>query len=64
MRRLLEFCEDQNSIWWHGALWAIGMAFTELMRVLLFGMCWGIPYRLFIFFLSFYNSNNKAGYHS
>lgn len=45
MRRLLEFCEDQDAVWWHGALWALGMAGSELIRVLFFGMMWGVAYR-------------------
>ena len=32
-------------MWWHGALWAAGMAGCELMRVVLFGVSWGVAYR-------------------
>lgn len=45
MRRLLQYCQDPEGIWWHGALWATGMATTELLRVLFFGMTWGVAYR-------------------
>lgn len=45
MSRLLQFCQERDAIWWHGALWAAGMAGCELMRVLLFGVSWGIAYR-------------------
>lgn len=46
MRRLLKFVQDGDSVWWHGALWAAGMAGCELMRVLLFSVSWGVAYRL------------------
>lgn len=45
MSRLVQFCQDNDKIWWHGALWAAGMAGCELTRVLLFGVSWGIAYR-------------------
>lgn len=45
MSRLLRFCQERDEIWWHGALWAAGMAGCELMRVLLFGVSWGVAYR-------------------
>ena len=45
MSRLLQFCQDHDQVWWHGALWAAGMAGSELMRVLLFGVAWAIAYR-------------------
>lgn len=45
MSRLIQFCQDHDKVWWHGALWAAGMAGSELTRVLLFGVSWGIAYR-------------------
>lgn len=45
MSRLLQFIQDHDKVWWHGALFAAGMAGSELMRVLLFGVAWGIAYR-------------------
>ncbi|KAI9560845.1 ABC protein [Daphnia sinensis] len=45
MSRLVQFCQDHDKVWWHGALWAAGMAGSELTRVLLFGVAWGIAYR-------------------
>ena len=45
MSRLLRFCQDPNQLWWHGALWAAGMAGCELTRVLVFGVSWAVAYR-------------------
>lgn len=45
MRRLLEFCDDENAEWWKGIVWAFGMTVSELVRVLFFGMTWGVAYR-------------------
>ncbi|XP_046652903.1 ATP-binding cassette sub-family C member 5-like [Daphnia pulicaria] len=45
MRRLVQFVQDNDKVWWHGAILAAGMAGSELMRVLLFGMSWAIAYR-------------------
>ena len=45
MSRLLKFCQDHDQVWWHGAVWAVGMVWSELMRVLLYGVAWGIAYR-------------------
>ena len=45
MRWLLKFCEDAEGIWWHGALFAVGLASVELIRVVCFGVTWGISYR-------------------
>lgn len=45
MRRLIEFCQDEEALWWHGALWAVGLAGSELLRVLTFGLTWGVAYR-------------------
>jgi hypothetical protein len=45
MRRVIQFVQDNDKVWWHGAIWAAGMAGSELMRVLLFGVSWAIAYR-------------------
>ncbi|KAK4005312.1 hypothetical protein OUZ56_007029 [Daphnia magna] len=45
MAQLLRFSQDQEAPWWHGALWASGIAISEMIRVLLFGASWGISYR-------------------
>lgn len=45
MRRLLQFCEDADAGWWQGAVWAIAITMSELLRVLLFGVTWGVAYR-------------------
>ncbi|XP_057372866.1 ATP-binding cassette sub-family C member 5-like [Daphnia carinata] len=45
MAQLLRFCQDEEAPWWHGALWASGIAICEMIRVLLFGASWGISYR-------------------
>jgi len=45
MRKLLEFCEDDNPIWWQGVIWAIGFALVELLRVIFFAAAWGTSYR-------------------
>nr|QST14989.1 ABCC5 protein [Diaphanosoma celebensis] len=45
MRWLLKFCEDAEGIWWHGALYALGLSLVELIRVVCFGVTWGISYR-------------------
>ena len=48
MRKLLEFCEDDNPIWWQGVIWAIGFALVELLRVIFFAAAWGTSYRYFL----------------
>ncbi len=45
MTQLLRFCQDEEAPWWHGAFWAIGMAVSEMIRILLFGASWGVSYR-------------------
>lgn len=45
MTRLLRFCQDNDSVWWHGALWAAGMAVSEFMRVVLLSISGGVAYR-------------------
>lgn len=45
MRRLLQFCEDSSAPWWHGAVWAFAITTSELLRVFLFGVTWGVAYR-------------------
>jgi len=45
MIRLLQFCQDNDNVWWHGALWATGMALSEFMRVVLLSISGGVAYR-------------------
>ncbi|XP_046462037.1 ATP-binding cassette sub-family C member 5-like isoform X1 [Daphnia pulex] len=45
MTQLLRFCQDEEAPWWHGAFWAVGMAVSEMIRILLFGASWGVSYR-------------------
>lgn len=47
MRRLLEYCQDDDPVWWHGVLWAIGLPAAEFLRVLFFAISWGISYRYY-----------------
>lgn len=45
MRKLLEFCEEENPLWWNGVIYAIGFALMELCRVMFFAVAWGTSYR-------------------
>jgi len=45
MQKLLEFCEREDGSWEEGAMWAVALAVSELMRTLFFCMCWSISYR-------------------
>ena len=45
MGQLLRFCQDEEAPWWRGSLLALGLAISEMMRVLLFGASWGVSYR-------------------
>ncbi len=52
MLKLVQFCQEKEVVWWHGALWAAGLAGSELLRVLTFGLTWGIAYRYLRFLLA------------
>ena len=45
MRKLLEYSEDPDVPDSYGIIWAFSLTLSDLMRILLFAVCWGVGYR-------------------
>lgn len=47
MREILEFSQQNDLPWWHGAVWALGLGVCELARAIAFAASWGVATRYY-----------------